>query len=245
MWPVHVLLLLFTSDIFFLLAATLTPPLSIDTSSRLKAPPSTRSQSLPTTTLQVLRFQHHKGIPMDLEERSNDDSDNKDDDNNEAPIWDPVAQIYKSGRVPEHSNVRLMIRNNGGVLRLFGYGSLCWNPGTPGASALAHDSVTSTAGRCHGYRRCWAQKSTDHRGWPHFPGIVCTLLTEAEFQSFFQQNQQEQEEGAEATESPFTEGLLYTVPPALVDECLAELDFREKGVSPQGHNTFIYVSVLY
>jgi len=199
-----ILLLLFCSDQFILLAETLQPTLA----------------SRP---------------PMDLEERSNHNrGDDDDNDDRDPAIWDPVAQIYKSGRVPENANVRQMIETNGGVLRLFGYGSLCWNPGTPGASALAHASVTSSAGRCHGYRRCWAQKSTDHRGWPHFPGIVCTLLTEVEFQSFFQEQYENTSSSNSSNSNPqkasFTEGLIYKVPPELVQECLAELDFREKGV---------------
>jgi len=35
----------------------------------------------------------------------------------------------------------------------------------------------------------------------------------------------------EKEEISLTEGLIYTVPPELVDECIEELDFREKGVS--------------
>ena len=105
---------------------------------------------------------------VDLEERNHDNCDNNTTE--DAPVWDPIAQIYQSGRVPEHANVRQMIansnNNNDGVLHIFGYGSLCWNPGTPGQSALAHATVTSTAGRCRGYRRAWAQKSTDHLVWP-------------------------------------------------------------------------------
>ena len=93
--------------------------------------------------------------PIDTEER-------------EAPVWDPVSQIYVGGVVPENAQVQEMIQANNGSLRLFGYGSLCWNPGT-GA---------------RGYRRCWAQKSTDHRGVPRFPGIVCTLLKDEEVKHF-------------------------------------------------------------
>jgi len=156
---------------------------------------------------------------IDLEERE------EQEDDVSGPIWDPVAQIYKNAKVPENANVRQMIRDNDGALCLFGYGSLCWNPGTAGESALAHPSVTKTMGKCRGYRRAWAQRSTDHRGWPHFPGIVCTLLTEAEFQSFRGNGKESQERES------LTEGLIYKVPKELVDECLDELDFREKGVS--------------
>lgn len=141
-----------------------------------------------------------------------------DTEEGEGPVWDPVNQIYIGGVVPEHAEVDKMIEESGGVLRLFGYGSLCWNPGT---GALAHPSVKHTLGRARGYRRCWAQKSTDHRGNPGFPGLVCTLLRDEEFRRFRR---------PESEEESLTEGLLYEIPPQLVDKCLEELDFREKGV---------------
>lgn len=137
----------------------------------------------------------------------------------EGPIWDPVAQIYVGGIIPENAQVTQLVEENNGFLRLFGYGSLCWNRGT---GALAHPSVKHTLGRARGYRRCWAQKSTDHRGNPSFPGIVCTLLKDDEFRRF---------RAPSSNEESLTEGLVYVVPPELVDECLSELDFREKGVS--------------
>lgn len=136
-----------------------------------------------------------------------------------APVWDPVAQIYVGGVVPENAAVKQMIQENQGCLRLFGYGSLCWNPGT---GALAHPSVKNRLARARGYRRYWAQKSTDHRGFPSFPGIVCTLLKDEEVKEL---------RHLAYDQATLTEGLVYEVPPELVDECLAELDFREKGVS--------------
>lgn len=136
-----------------------------------------------------------------------------------APVWDPVAQIYVGGIVPENAAVQQMIQDNQGCLRIFGYGSLCWNPGS---GALAHPSVQIRLARAQGYRRCWAQKSTDHRGLPKFPGIVCTLLKDEEVRQFRPLNYEQ---------ATSTEGLVYEVPSELVDECLAELDFREKGVS--------------
>jgi len=137
------------------------------------------------------------------------------------PVWDPVAQIYIGGQVPENAEVKQMIKRNGGALRVFGYGSLCWKPG----GILANPKVTSMLGKALGYRRCWAQKSTDHRGEPAFPGIVCTLLTEEEVQSI----RDTKDLNATNPSKGFTEGVLYVVPPELVDECLEELDFREKG----------------
>ena len=135
-----------------------------------------------------------------------------------TPEWDPIAQIYVGGVVPENEAVRKMISENQGRLRLFGYGSLCWNPGKPGEDALANPSVTRRLGRAKGYRRCWAQKSTDHRGNPKFPGIVCTLLKDEEFREFRSLEQETE-----------TEGVIFEVPTELTESCLQELDFREKG----------------
>jgi cation transport regulator ChaC len=163
----------------------------------------------------------HHYPPIDLEEREGIDREN--DAASSEPVWDPVAQIYVGGRVPENAAVQQMIRANQGALRLFGYGSLCWNPGKSGESALAHPNVTSCTGQARGYRRAWAQKSTDHRGVPAFPGIVCTLLRDDEFRLL------RRADCANGEES-LTEGLIYEVPPELADECLEELDFREKGV---------------
>lgn len=156
----------------------------------------------------------------------------QDGEEKAGPMWDPVAQIYVGGVVPENAAVKQMIEDNQGSLRIFGYGSLCWNPGQPGTAPLADPAVEHCLGRAVGYRRCWAQKSTDHRGRPGFPGLVCTLLTEEEFRQFRtttdgKHNKVEEEE---EEEEAMTEGLIYVVPPQLVKECLAELDFREKGV---------------
>lgn len=141
-----------------------------------------------------------------------------------TPEWDPIQQIYVGGVVPANAEVRALIEKNGGYLRLFGYGSLCWNPGT---GALAKPGVVSALGRARGYKRCWAQKSTDHRGHPDFPGIVCTLLQDSEVNDM-----RAIPEGitvAPLAEPTMTEGVIYLIPPNLVDNCLEELDFREKG----------------
>lgn len=136
----------------------------------------------------------------------------------DTPTWCPDQQIYIGGVLPDSAEVKDLINENEGCLRLFGYGSLCWNPGT---GALAKPGVTSTPGRARSYKRCWAQKSTDHRGTTRFPGVVCTLLRDEEVEGITKRHH----------DAPtMTEGLLYTVPAELVEECLAELDFREKGV---------------
>jgi alpha-tubulin suppressor-like RCC1 family protein/cation transport regulator ChaC len=149
---------------------------------------------------------------MASEERSDD-----------SPIWDPEQQIYVGGKLPENEEVKALLDSSDGSLRLFGYGSLCWNPGT---GALAKQGVVSKLGRAKGYKRCWAQRSTDHRGNPKFPGIVCTLLEDKEVHSIRALASDDNEEVAKAT---MTEGVIYWIPPELVNGCLEELDFREKG----------------
>eukprot|EP00934_Nitzschia_sp_Nitz4_P006224 Nitzschia sp. Nitz4//scaffold171_size48012//22476//24443//NITZ4_007123-RA/size48012-snap-gene-0.26-mRNA-1//-1//CDS//3329538695//6214//frame0 len=139
------------------------------------------------------------------------------------PVWDPVQQIYVGGVVPENAKVQSLIKESEGSLRLFGYGSLCWHPG---AGVLSKPGVQSTLGRARGYRRCWAQKSTDHRGRPPFPGIVCTLLEDNEV---WQIKSQSSPSFPKPKAPTLTEGMIFTIPPDLVEECLEELDFREKG----------------
>jgi ChaC-like protein len=139
-------------------------------------------------------------------------------------VWDPVQQIYVGGGVPNHNDEAVDEYLKEDTLRIFGYGSLCWGPGT---GALAREGVTAKLGRAIGYKRCWAQKSTDHRGVPQFPGLVCTLLTDQEIREVTSHRQSM----AETLKPSMTEGVVYTIPPEQVEECLAELDFREKGVS--------------
>ena len=72
-----------------------------------------------------------------------------------------------------------------------------------------------------------SQRSADHRGTTEFNGIVCTLLSDEEVRSLHHYD------GSECAlyRPSLTEGMIYTVDEELVDDCLAELDFREKGVS--------------
>lgn len=139
-------------------------------------------------------------------------------------VWDPVQQIYVGGGVPNHNDEAVDEYLKEDTLRIFGYGSLCWGPG---AGALAREGVNATLGRAIGYKRCWAQKSTDHRGVPQFPGLVCTLLTDDEIREI----SSHRHTIGEKLKPNMVEGVVYTIPPDQVEECLAELDFREKGVS--------------
>mmetsp|Transcript_4099 Transcript_4099/g.9095 ORF Transcript_4099/g.9095 Transcript_4099/m.9095 type:complete len:800 (+) Transcript_4099:122-2521(+) len=181
-------------------------------------------------------------------------------------MWDPDSQTYVDGVVPSHHSAMDMdelLALNGGKLKIFGYGSLCWHPGSDGALSLAnieedeheHDreaaggndgiaaasdgttgtakkgpkrKVTTAPGRAIGYQRCWSQRSADHRGTPEFNGIVCTLLSDEEVYEVHNNGRDgKKEDGIQ--QPSMTEGLIYTVDADLVEECLAELDFREKG----------------
>lgn len=106
--------------------------------------------------------------------------------------------------------------------------------------AVAKRKVSTDPGRAIGYQRCWAQRSADHRGTTEFNGIVCTLLSDEEvWRLHHPRNGEDCGEAVEEKEillmqsmrPSMTEGLIYTVDEDLVDDCLAELDFREKGVS--------------
>ncbi|KAL7533380.1 hypothetical protein ACHAXR_005195 [Thalassiosira sp. AJA248-18] len=183
-------------------------------------------------------------------------------------MWDPQSQTYTGGNVPSHHSamdIEDLLALNDGKLKIFGYGSLCWHPGSDGVLSLAnieedehgHDNptnknndaatatkkstrkVTTAPGRAIGYQRCWSQRSADHRGTPEFNGIVCTLLSDEEVWRLNNNNQQHHNGEDNDVAEPImedgmicrsmTERLVYTVDVDLVDECLAELDFREKG----------------
>lgn len=145
------------------------------------------------------------------------------------PVWCEEKQIYIGG-VPENEEVKRLIEENDGHLKIFGYGSLCWNPGSEGGLAKASQKL----GWVKGYKRVWAQRSTDHRGTVDFPGLVCTLLTEKEYESAKTSatsnvDPSNNDKASETDDSIVTQGIIFDVPPDLVDETLQDLDFREKG----------------
>jgi len=173
-------------------------------------------------------------------------------------MWDPTSQTYKNGIVPSHHSsisIEDLLASNNGQLRIFGYGSLCWHPGSDGVLSLANleeddddDHATDTEdgkepkvtrrkvstmpGKAIGYQRCWSQRSADHRGTTEFNGIVCTLLSDEEVGSLRLGRLHPPSTEAEdrlVRRPSMTEGLIYTVDVDLVEDCLAELDFREKG----------------
>lgn len=145
------------------------------------------------------------------------------------PVWCEEKQIYIGG-VPENEEVKRLIEENDGHLKIFGYGSLCWNPGSEGGLAKASQKL----GWVKGYKRVWAQRPTDHRGTVDFPGLVCTLLTEKEYESAKTSatsnvDPSNNDKASETDDSIVTQGIIFDVPPDLVDETLQDLDFREKG----------------
>ena len=84
-------------------------------------------------------------------------------------------------------------------LWLFGYGSLIWRPDI--------DFIDRRPARVHGWSRRFWQGSHDHRGLPHAPGRVVTLIPSA---------------------GESCAGMAYLVDREVVDETFAQLDHREK-----------------
>ena len=182
--------------------------------------------------------------------------------------WDPVSQTYRGGIVPSrHGSAAeacdLLSLNGDGRLRVFGYGSLCWHPGSEGVLSLSSSSssngrgkVTSSRGRAVGYARRWCQRSADHRGTTMFNGIVCTLLSDGEIGALLGEDGRpggRRRRARARRRCSMTEGVIYTIDGDLAEECLAELDFRERGVSlfgvvvppvvPVPHVRFVFVFV--
>ncbi|MCH8131209.1 MAG: gamma-glutamylcyclotransferase [Myxococcales bacterium] len=90
--------------------------------------------------------------------------------------------------------------NHDGPLWVFGYGSLIWRPDFP--------HVERHPGFIEGWARRFWQGSTDHRGLPHAPGRVATLIREASASCW---------------------GMAFRVLDADRDAVLADLDHRESG----------------
>ena len=186
-------------------------------------------------------------------------------ENGNEPTWCEEQQIYINGTIASSSHAQDHIDSilaqidsgaeetattNAPQLHIFGYGSLCWKPGSDD-EVLANDRVLKTVAKAIGWKRCWCQQSTDHRGNVSFPGLVCTLLSDDEVldikseqqkRGIMKQQQQNHQINAKNNSNndikdgrkdkdsvTMTEGVLYTIPSDLVKKCLEELDFREKG----------------
>jgi len=84
-------------------------------------------------------------------------------------------------------------------LWLFGYGSLIWRPDI--------DFIERRPARVEGWARRFWQGSHDHRGLPHAPGRVVTLIRE---------------------DRSVCDGMAYLVDREVADETFSHLDHREK-----------------
>ena len=84
-------------------------------------------------------------------------------------------------------------------LWLFGYGSLIWRPDI--------DYADRRRARLYGFERRFWQGSHDHRGVPHKPGRVVTLV---------------------ASPNGYCDGVAYLVPAEVVAATFENLDYREK-----------------
>lgn len=84
-------------------------------------------------------------------------------------------------------------------LWLFGYGSLIWRPDI--------DFIERRPARVHGWSRRFWQGSHDHRGLPHAPGRVVTLIRD---------------------DTSTCDGMAYLVDEAVVAATFSRLDHREK-----------------
>lgn len=90
---------------------------------------------------------------------------------------------------------------------LFGYGSLIWNPSVPHTERIP--------ARLQGFSRRFWQGSHDHRGLPHAPGRVVTLVEDAR---------------------SVCAGMAYRIPADAAGAVLEQLDHREKnGYSRHRH----------
>ncbi|CAM9353975.1 unnamed protein product [Ectocarpus fasciculatus] len=120
----------------------------------------------------------------------------------EAGVWVGDRAAGQEGSVPS-------------PLWIFGYGSLCWRPEESFAGFERFN------GEVVGWKRLFAQKSMDHRGTPEFPGLVATLVSDADLEALGERS---------AGDPPSrTHGVAYLVPDNKAEEVLAGLDFREKG----------------
>lgn len=124
------------------------------------------------------------------------------------PQWDAENGVWLGDRAAASGNFVVP-----SPLWIFGYGSLVWK------SEFAHEEAV--VGSVRGWKRYFAQKSTDHRGTPDHPGLVATLLTDAQLTGLGLRGP-----GEAPSE---TCGVGYRVGEGDVAQVLDGLDFREKG----------------
>eukprot|EP00618_Florenciella_parvula_P008435 CAMPEP_0119473368 /NCGR_PEP_ID=MMETSP1344-20130328/5056_1 /TAXON_ID=236787 /ORGANISM="Florenciella parvula, Strain CCMP2471" /LENGTH=276 /DNA_ID=CAMNT_0007506473 /DNA_START=61 /DNA_END=892 /DNA_ORIENTATION=- len=98
---------------------------------------------------------------------------------------------------------------------LSGPGSLCWRPEPSFGEGASYPC------RVSGWGRFFAQRSTDHRGTPKSPGLVATMLSDAQLEAIGLR-----EAGVPPSS---TIGMGYEIATESAEGVLADLDFREKG----------------
>ncbi|KAL4503060.1 hypothetical protein ABPG72_014289 [Tetrahymena utriculariae] len=128
----------------------------------------------------------------------------KTQENIQKPEWDENLGIWKNSKAAGYSTLP-------DPLWIFGYGSLCYKPGDMKYVEERNGYIK------HFTRRFW-QKSCDHRGTPENPGLVCTLLSDEEWQNY-----------GDNHENGIVYGKVFRIDEKDKEEVLNELDFREKG----------------
>ena len=108
--------------------------------------------------------------------------------------WDAELGVWRSNQVPGQLPCPLYV---------VGYGSLLFRPGEILTACPVYDAEIQLK------TRQFAQRSTDHRGRPAYPGLVVTLVGSARGES--------------------CHGRVWLVSPEHTDATLAYLDYRERG----------------
>lgn len=124
--------------------------------------------------------------------------------------WDAAQGVWVGAKALADDDVEIP-----SPLWILGYGSLMFRPEESFAGCARVEGVVE------GWRRMWAQRSCDHRGEPHMPGLVVTVLSDAELEAL----------GLRQPGDPPSRvhGVAYRIPDEQVAHVLQELDFREKG----------------
>ena len=129
-------------------------------------------------------------------------------DNPDNSKWDFSKGIWKDYLSIHES------RQFSKPLYIFGYGSLLWNVAPELKSCKVHKVFVK------GYRRRFWQLSTDHRGTIEFPGLVCSLISDEEYEELT---------GFYCKERSICYGLAFQVDEGKEEEVIHALDYREKG----------------
>ena len=130
------------------------------------------------------------------------------------PVWDSELGIWKDNNLPWSSISKQIPR----PLWLFGYSSVCWNPSFP--------FIEKSDAFINGYIRRFWQQSTDHRGTPNNPGLVCTLISKKDIITL--ENKYGVKYCKFETDNK-VQGRAYRIPDNQIEQVVKDLDFREKG----------------